>query len=68
MMPRPLPSGGNNAASLAPPRHLVPEPWPGIPQRLDVPVPHQTAVSYAYICLHTNTYPRTLPTAMLTKC
>lgn len=31
------------------PRRLVPEPWPDIPERLDLPVQHQKALSYAYM-------------------
>ena len=28
---------------------LVPEPWPEIPQRLELPIPHQEALSYVPI-------------------
>jgi hypothetical protein len=31
------------------PRRLVPEPWPAIPERLDLSVKHQKALSYAYM-------------------
>lgn len=31
------------------PRRLVPEPWPDIPERLNLPVHHQKALSYAYM-------------------
>lgn len=31
------------------PRRLVPEPWPEIPQRLDLLLPHHKALSYAYM-------------------
>ncbi len=31
------------------PRRLVPEPWPDIPERLDLSVVHQKALSYAYM-------------------
>jgi hypothetical protein len=31
------------------PRRLVPEPWPDIPERLDLSVQHQKALSYAYM-------------------
>lgn len=31
------------------PRRLVPEPWPAIPERLDLSVQHQKALSYAYM-------------------
>jgi hypothetical protein len=31
------------------PRRLVPEPWPDIPERLDLPIVHQKALSYAYM-------------------
>jgi hypothetical protein len=31
------------------PRRLVPEPWPDIPERLKVLLPHQKALSYAYM-------------------
>jgi hypothetical protein len=31
------------------PRRLIPEPWPDIPERLDLPVPHQKALAYAYM-------------------
>jgi len=31
------------------PRRLVPEPWPDIPERLEVLLPHQKALSYAYM-------------------
>ena len=31
------------------PRRLVPEPWPDIPERLDLLIPHQKALAYAYM-------------------
>jgi hypothetical protein len=31
------------------PRRLVPEPWPDIPERLDLPIQHQKALAYAYM-------------------
>ena len=31
------------------PQRLLPEPWPDIPERLEVPLPHHKALSYAYI-------------------
>lgn len=31
------------------PRRLVPEPWPDIPERLELLLPHQKALSYAYM-------------------
>ena len=31
------------------PRRLVPEPWPDIPERLDLSVQHQKALSYAHM-------------------
>jgi len=31
------------------PRRLVPEPWPDIPEHLESSVPHQKALSYAYM-------------------
>jgi hypothetical protein len=31
------------------PRRLVPEPWPDIPERLDVPIAHHKALSYAFM-------------------
>ena len=31
------------------PRRLVPEPWPDIPERLDLPLQHQKALSYAFM-------------------
>jgi hypothetical protein len=35
--------------ALPVPRRLVPEPWPDIPERLEVLLPHQKALSYAYM-------------------
>jgi len=31
------------------PRRLMPEPWPEIPERLDLPIPHRNALCYAYM-------------------
>ena len=31
------------------PRQLLPEPWPDIPERLDLPMPHQKTLCYAYM-------------------
>lgn len=31
------------------PRRLLPEPWPDIPERLELLLPHQKALSYAYM-------------------
>jgi hypothetical protein len=31
------------------PQRLVPEAWPDIPERLDLPVPQQKALAYAFM-------------------
>ena len=36
-------------AEVLPVGRLVPEPWPEIPERLAVTVPHQKALAYAYM-------------------
>ena len=35
--------------ALPVPRHLVPEPWPAIPERLEPSIAHQKALAYAYM-------------------
>jgi len=35
--------------ALPVPRRLVPEPWPDIPERVELLLPHQKALSYAYM-------------------
>ena len=37
------------AQALPLPQRLVPEPWPEVPQRLEVLLPQQQAVSYASV-------------------
>jgi hypothetical protein len=37
------------AQPLPLPQRLVPEPWPEIPQRLELPIPHQEALAYVTI-------------------